>query len=213
MKTDREFLDGIYEKATALDDATPTKVKITYLQRNIKMLAIVAGFIFVAIPSLLYFNQQTMEVPTEFQTTAPIGIRGFSMFDESTLADDSEIILTAQVTKIDKSVYDADNSSIITNVSIKPTEVLKGSVDSKVIEVCVNGGYDKKSDTFVAYEAIFKRSEDVLLFLNKDPNSDSYILSGSSDGKYTYLSAEHDSKQYIGSNDTTFDILQLKNDI
>ncbi|MEG0692516.1 MAG: hypothetical protein RR444_05480 [Oscillospiraceae bacterium] len=213
MKTDREFLDGVYQKARLLEDNLPPTLKITRVSISKKSLVAAAIFFLLAIPSVYYYNQPKMEAPAGFKSNMPMAIRGFMLFNIESLTANSELILTAKVTKIDKSVYDKDKSSIITNVKVKPTEVLKGLTDTNLLDIKINGGYDKKSKTFVEYEATFKRTEDVLLFLNKDPNSDSYFLSGSSQGKYTYLSTENDVKNYIGPDDITFNTSELKKEI
>lgn len=212
MKTDREFLDGVYAKAKLIEENPPKTQKTIHFTPLKRTFAAAAAFIVVAASSLLYFNQPKMEVPASYQASAPMAIRAFGVAELNleNLANNAKLIVTGKVTQIKKSVYDEEKSSIITSVTVKPTQLLKGETAAKQLDIAVTGGYHKQTDTFIDYEAIFERSEDVLVFLTWDEPSQSYVLSGGSQGKYSYLNAENEVKRYIGKDDATIIISQLE---
>ncbi|MFZ2539009.1 MAG: hypothetical protein WAX04_08915 [Oscillospiraceae bacterium] len=210
MKTDREFLDGIYQKAKLMQESEPPKSKIRSFTLHKKILVAAAAFILVAIPSTAHFNQQETQVPATYSMDAPMAIRSLNVLDVETLAANAELIVVGKVTKIEKNIYDKDNSSIITTVKVKPTEILKGATDAKLLDIKVKGGYDEETKTFDENEITFKRSENVLVFLEQDTDGNSYIVSESSQGKYTYLNSNNDVKSYIGPNNITITISELK---
>ncbi len=213
MKTDREFLDGIYQKAKLMEENKNEKVKITYFTPHKKALVAAAAFILVAIPSIINLNQPQMKTPTNYKSDKPMAIRSFNVLDVETLITNSDLILTGKVTKIEKNVYEEDKSRIITTVKVKPTEILKGKAETNMLDIKINGGYNEKTKSFIEYDTTFKRYEDVLVFLEHDADSNSYIVSGSSQGKYTYLNSLNDVKNYIGADDVTITISDLKEKI
>lgn len=60
MKTDREFLDGIYEKAAVMETALPIrradKSKSFFTSSGFKAIAVAAAFVLVATPAIYLFN-------------------------------------------------------------------------------------------------------------------------------------------------------------
>lgn len=217
MKTDREFLDGIYAKADLLQ-AAPQKVKkinINFVTPQRILGAVAAVFLLIAIPSVTYAQQPRMEIP-EGYTNLSTFVRGTQLHTAPPQTGDiglieySELICTAKVIKIENSVYEKENQRIITNVQVKPTVVLKGEPVEKVLTIQVNGGYDSVIKKYTDYEATFAQGEDVLVFLNKDVNTNSYILYGSSLGKYTYLNGQGDTKSYIDASGLSVNISGLR---
>lgn len=218
MKNDREFLDGIYQKARMIEDnavAKPKKIDLSFVVSHRILGAVAAVFLLIAIPSVTYASQPQMEIPSGYIDLAPsIGKTRIHAAPPQTgdgdLFEYSDIICTAKVLKIENSVYEKDNERIITNVQIKPNCVLKGESVDKVLTIQVKGGFDKNTKAYLDYEATFAQGEDVLLFLEKDLYSNSYILYGSSLGKYTYLAGQGEAKSYIDKNGLSVSIAGLR---
>lgn len=223
MKTDEDFIQGIYEKAEILkkDEKAIAKIILLKPHKNVfvKTIAVAAAFMLVAASGIAYLNQPTMETPAEYAKDMPMAMRAMMAPDINMVMENSELILTAKVTKIEKSVYDEENSRIITNVKLRPTEILKGEFTAKSLIIKVGGGLDKENDSFEPYEAVFERSEEVLLFLvpenisgtsdNSSSDKISYILSNGELSKYSLQDNEAGEQGYTG-NDMTVLISELK---
>lgn len=214
MKSDREFLDGIYEKARfseKLIEEQKSKIINIKPKKSIlmRLTAAAAAIVLVATPISIYLNQPQMTVPQQAAGDLPMSIRAMTIRpDAQMLADNSELILTAKITKIEKSVYDEGKSRIITSVKLRPTEIIKGDFTQKNLHLKVNGGYLKKSDAYEPYEAVFEISEDVLLFLKLDEDKNSYILSDGEYSKYSRSGLDEE-QSYMGTDDMTISISEI----
>lgn len=215
MKTNREFIDGIYEKAknyensedsTSFDLGNVTFLDTSLNQKRAK-LQFVACLTLVLLTGIGYSNSNfikidKMELPQEISNNYQYlgfdddGMAGISRTSEPhimSLGEDlyynpieqSEVICTAKVVKIEKSNYDEKSNFISTNVIFETFETIKGSINQE-FKLLVTGGVDELNKVYLDYEEVFELNEHVLLFLetsHSDPNL--YILAGASLGKYS----------------------------
>lgn len=243
MKTDREFLEGIYEKARLLEaerketensvfekGQTDREEKLIKIKETEKMLqlplpkrnaipirgiAAAAAAFAVVITGSLYFNRSVpMEIPQGYQELTQTqeaneadGIANFRaapaaspmMVTASSPVVDAQVICTAKVGRIEKSIYDEETSTFTTTIQLKPIEIIKGQPASP-ISLTVAGGYDEKAKTYQEYEEVFEVNERVLLFLEEAQPADevgksSYVLLESAGGKYTPIENGEDGYQ------------------
>lgn len=218
MKSNREFLDGVYTKAEALK-TEPQKIQKFSLTKKYTGIAVAAAVLLVAISPSLFFNSSTpMYVPDEAMLHSPYAIRIQSeTSDLSQIVNEADVVVTAKVTKINKSVYEKDNNNMTTTVELKAENIYKGELNNESFQVCVMGGYDKKTNTYFPYEATFEKDEDTLLFLTKSTNSSTptaassaYSLSLSSQSKYTYVEGETENRVYTNSDENIITIVELE---
>lgn len=205
MKSDRDFLSGVYHKSEALKQVDATRHPFEFT-RKYKGFIVAAALTLVIAPSLYFSTLPTMKNPTEYNNQTPQIARFRSVVDIREVMEQSDLVVRAKVKDINKSVY--ENHNITTTVELQPKEIYKGILETKTIQLVVNGGFDKATQTYLEYEAIFKRNEDTLLFLTKI--NDMYILTCSSQGKYTYLKTADKDRTYKGSDGEILTLSQLK---
>ncbi|MBU5436837.1 hypothetical protein KQI42_02385 [Tissierella sp. MSJ-40] len=210
MKSDREFIDGIYNKAKKIDIIQKHKnnMIINYYFKP----AMVVALILIVSPLIIFssFNKST-EIPKGYTNKTPIA-RGFSISsDLDSMIQQSDLIVRGKITDIFKSEYE-DNDLLFTKIEIKQIETFKGQDNKDHIILKIRGGFDKKSKTYVEYEANFKEKEDTLLFLKKIDNS-TYELTFSTFSKYTYLSKSNGDRVYISPDGEELFISKLKQKI
>lgn len=210
MKTDREFLDGIYEKAKLIEksddfeNVTFLDISSNYSKRA--KFQLIASLSLVLLTGIGYSNSNLgtinkMEIPQNIESNYQHLWEDNSNKARSnepmvmSLGEDlyynpieqAEVILTAKVNKIEKSVYNQDNNTITTNVCFELNETLKGAIESD-FKVLINGGYDENQKVYLDYETVFDLDEEVLLFLETShSNNDLYILAGASIGKFSAI--------------------------
>jgi hypothetical protein len=206
MKSDRDFLSGVYHKSEALKQADSARHPFAFT-RKYKGFIVVAALTLVIGPSLYFSTLPTMKNSIEYNNQTPQIASFRSGVDIREVMQQSDLVVRAKVKDIDKSVY--ENNNITTTVELQPKEIYKGTLETKTIELVVNGGFNEATKTYLQYEAIFKRNEDTLLFLTKI--NDKYILTFSSQGKYTYLKTEDKDRTYRGSDGGILTLSELKN--
>lgn len=205
MKSDRDFLNGIYHKAEVLKKLDYAEKKPN-LKLNSKWL-IAAATLTLVVSLNIYNNTSTpMKIQADNSRQTPSAARFINSIDIASLTEDADIIVRAKVNKIHKSVY--ENNILTTTVELSSKEILKGTLENKNIDLVVMGGFDKKSNTYVDYEAIFDRNEDTLLFLNKIDGK--FYLTYSSQGKYTHLKTSDTEITYKGSSGEIITLSQIK---
>ena len=210
MKSDREFIDGIYDKAKKIDVTQKHKnnMIINYYFKP----AIVVALILIVSPFIIFpsFNKST-EIPKGYTNKTPI-TRGFSISpDLDSMIQQSDLIIRGKITDIFKSEYE-DNGLLFTEIEVKQIETFKGQDNKDHIILKIRGGFDEISKTYVEYEANFKEKEDTLLFLKRIDNS-TYELTFSTSSKYTYLSKSNGDRVYISSDGEELFISKLKQKI
>jgi hypothetical protein len=205
MKSDRDFLNGVYHKSEALKQIDSARPPFAFT-RKYKAFIVAAALTLVIAPSLYFSTLPTMKISTEYNNQTPQIARFRSFGDIREVIEQSDLVVRAKVKDIDKSVYENDN--ITTTVELRPKEIYKGTLETKTIELVVNGGFNEATKTYLQYEAIFKRNEDTLLFLTKI--NDKYILTCSSQGKYTYVKTTDKDRAYQGSDGGILTLSELK---
>ncbi|MCB2290805.1 hypothetical protein LGK97_13750 [Clostridium sp. CS001] len=205
MKSDREFLNGVYHKSEELKQIDSKRHQFAFT-RKYKGLIVAAALTLVIAPSLYFSTLPTMKNQIEDNNQIPQVARLRDFVDIREAIKQADIIVRAKVTDIDKGVY--ENNNITTAVELHPKEIYKGTLEDKTIQLIVDGGFDNATKTYFEYEAIFKRNEDTLLFLTKI--NDKYILTFSSQGKYTYLKTYGKDRTYKSSDGEILTISELK---
>ena len=109
MKSDREFLDGIYDKAKQIEMEIEPR-KIMYPKFRFRP-AIAIVFTLIVSPLIIYssFNKST-QIPKGYTNNIPI-VRSVNIepeFDLDTLIEQSNFIIQGKIVKILKSVYGED---------------------------------------------------------------------------------------------------------
>lgn len=205
MKSDREFLNGVYHKSEELKQIDSKRYPFAFA-RKYKGLIVAAALTLVIAPSLYFSTLPTMKNPINHNNQIPQVARLRNFVDIRETIKQADIIVRAKVTDIDKGVY--ENNNITTAVELHSKEIYKGILEDKTIQLIVDGGFDEATKTYFDYEAIFKRNEDTLLFLTKI--NDKYILTFSSQGKYTYLKTVDKDRMYKSSEGEILTISELK---
>lgn len=226
MRTDREFIDGIYEKAKNYDKYD-TLDNITFLDKSYHSrkakLQLVASLTLVMLTGIGYSNANfvtidKMLIPNSYENLELSSTESLVRTMEPMMAymseplhfnpiEEADVICTAIVTEIFKSNYEKDLNNITTPVLFETLETVKGAINPE-FELLVAGGFDDFSKVYLDYEAVFELGEEVLLFLQSSPDDMSlYILSGASRGKYS----TDNSYLYVNSDGISYTVNQLKN--
>jgi Matrixin len=100
------------------------------------------------------------------------------------LADASSIVLTGRISSVS---VQQDAGGIYTYATVAVTEVLKGEVRDTEVVVKQLGGTLADIGLYIADQASFAPSEDVLLFLNARPRDGTLYVVGLSRGKWQIL--------------------------
>lgn len=197
MKTDDEFIAGIYEKAKMLeksdnsDIVTFKEVSSNYTKKP--KLQLVASLVFVLFTGIGYSsgnfntvlsqdmadNYQSLESDLNpmVRTAQPMST-GASDLHYNPI-EQAEVICTAKVSKIEESIYDQNTNSSTTNVFLQTLETIKGTISEEFQLLLVDTLDDLTTVSLV-------HDEEVLLFLETSYNDmNLYILTGTSHGKYS----------------------------
>lgn len=206
MKTDREFIDGIYEKAKNYNenDNNITFFDVSSQQTKRAKLQLVACLTLVLLTGIGYSNSNFIQID---KMELPQSISNNYQYlgqDQSNMVrsnqpmvmslgedlyynpiDQADVICAATVVKIEKGNYDELTNSITTNVLFKAIDTLKGEINNE-FQLIVSGGFDDNDKVYSDYEAVFEVDEEVLLFLETSyMDTNLYILAGESLGKYS----------------------------
>lgn len=219
MKSDNEFLDGVYKKAEAFSSDKQNVVgfstsKIS-LFKKYAGIAVAAVLVAVIAPSLYFGLNSGYEMIAPAQTAtlkaAPIAI-AMNAFSIEDMTAQSDVIVMANVKKIEKSVYESENdmnNNMTTDVLLKSKNVLKGDLSNNKFTVRVTGGYDEKTSNYIPYEAIFAKKEETLLFLTQSEEN-VYTLTASASGKYTKLTDQKDNEVFQDKYGNTITVQHLE---
>lgn len=159
MKTDKEFLNGIYAKAEVLQRET-NKTRNPY--KKYYRFASMAALI-ILIPALFFANNNL-----GYKEIYPMNIRMISVSDPSTYFYEAGSIVIGEVKEIKGSKYIEEKDYIYTDIVIKPKEVLRGDINENEIILRINGGKVKSHKVYSNMESEFIKGETILLFLRKD---------------------------------------------
>lgn len=213
MKTDREFLNGIYQKAEELEHHKESETaKISIFQRKATPIIAAAVFLMIVLPTAWFGRSFPMkeQLLSMERAITPFAIAAEPIeLTTQELIEQSDYIIRGKVKKIEKSVYENENN-IVTDVIIKISDSYKNKLFSKQIRLRVNGGYDKKTDVYIPYDAFFEKSEDVLLFLDKTDEGYYTLLAGNQ-SKLTYQETIEGNRVYCDTNGKTISVSELTN--
>ncbi|MCW8850642.1 MAG: hypothetical protein OQJ81_11735 [Melioribacteraceae bacterium] len=123
------------------------------------------------------------------------------------LTTSSELIIVGNV-KETESHWNENKTAIVTKVSIKPTEFIKGRDNGSDLFITVPGGEIDNIGELYTHMPRFAKDEEVLLFMKQVKND--YSIIGGESGKIT-LSSNHKGSQKTEL--TRQQIKELKNSI
>lgn len=170
MKNNREFLDGIYSKAEALQNETREQAKAP--KWNYRFASIAA--IIILIPTIFFWNSNMGYE----EISAPMIVRNIN--DPRTYFHDADFIVTANTVEIGKSQYVKEDNYIFTPVTLSVKEILLGQIEESEIILRVNGGKVKKEKVWSKIDSNFIEGKDSLVFLSKDENGIYHLINSES---------------------------------
>lgn len=201
MKNNKEFLEGIYEKAAILQkEKEKEKQRINY-KKYIKITSMAAAFLII-VP--LLFREQ--KIPGKYEELPQI-IRMLNISDPMSNFQEAEYIIIGETKKINKSQYVKEGNYIYTDIVIEAKEVLLGDIGEEEIILRVNGGVAKKEKVFSKREGDFKKGKKSLLFLQKTDGV--YFLVNSEESQFL----EVEDKVFIDKEDNKYNIEKIKENI
>ena len=170
MKSNREFLDGIYSKAEELEKER-TKPKRT--RRIYYGIASIAAMI-ILIPTIFFWNSN---IGYE-EISSPMLVR--TMNDPSSYFLEADFIAIVNTKEIGISHYEKENNYIYTPVTLLIKETLLGEILESEIVLRVNGGKVKKEKVWSKIDSNFIEGKNSLVFLSKDENEIYRLVNGES---------------------------------
>lgn len=160
MKSNREFLDGVYSKARTLEKETTKPIKT---QRMYYRFASIAAVI-ILIPTIFLWNSN---IAYE-EITSPMMIR--TMNNPSSYFYEADFIVVGKTEELGKSQYVKEDNYIYTPVTLSIKETLLGEIHESKIVLRVNGGKVKKERVWSKIDSNFIEGKNSLVFLSKDEN-------------------------------------------
>lgn len=201
MKSNKEFLEGVYSKAKILEQER-NKKNLLY-KRCIRFSSIAA--IIVILP-LLVFKSQIYE-PNNYKEI-PQMIRMMNIEDPQLNFLEADYIVIGETKKIYESQYVKEGNYIYTDVAINLKNVLLGDIDKEEILLRVKGGKVKKEKVISVMEGEFKKGSESLLFLYKDENDIYYLVNGSA-SQFTEIEKD----LFIDKSGNKYDLDYIKENI
>lgn len=170
MKSNRDFLDGIYSKAEELEKEMNKGSKSPRI--NYRFASIAA--MIILIPTILFWNSNR-----GYQELAsPMVVR--TMNDPSSYFYEADIIVIGETEEVGKSQYIKEDNYIYTDITIKLDEILKGQIDEEEIVLRVNGGKVKKEKVWSQMDSEFIKGKHSMLFLIRDESGIYYLINSQS---------------------------------
>lgn len=170
MKSNKEFLDGIYSKAEALENEGTKPVKNPRIYYRF---AAIAAMI-ILIPTISFWNSHRAYE----EISSPMVIRTIN--DPSSYFYDADVIVIGQTKEIAKSNYVKEENYIYTDITFEVEEVLKGDVEVNDIILRVNGGIVKAERVKAEMQSEFIEGKNSLVFLLKNEDGIYHLISSES---------------------------------
>lgn len=158
MKDNREFLQGIYEKANMLEEEKCRKYR---LYKNFLRFSSVAALMIVIPLILIKMQVPQSNIPSEIAQNAPKEIRMFTTNDPVSNFTNAEFIVIGRTKEVSKG--SPDNTFI--NLTIGIDEVFLGNIDKEI---------DLKVSDFLNID--FKKNSRNLLFLYRGEENIYYLI-------------------------------------
>lgn len=193
MKSDKEFIDSVYQKIKMFDEKKSIQKKI-FIPKNIYPALIAVSCIILLIFPIINKIKSSNLIDVDIASLSydlPRSNRAIVDFSPENAIANVPIIISGKVVKINKGIYDEITNNITTNILVSPTKIYKGNMTQDDININIIGGKDTNINHFQEYEVSFKENEDILLLLNQDFNG-IYTLAYGRNGKYTYLESQKD---------------------
>lgn len=170
MKTNREFLEGVYSKAEALEKERTKNYKTPRINYRFASLAAMI----ILIPAIFLWNSSR-----GYQELAsPMVVR--TMNDPTSYFYEADFIVIGQTEEVGKSQYVKEDNYIYTDITIKIDEILKGQIDEEEIVLRVNGGKVKKEKLWSQMDSEFIKGKHSLIFLSRDDSGTYYLINSES---------------------------------
>ena len=195
MKSDREFLDGVYEKARQME-TKPEKNSVRKPGR--RYLAVAAALLAIIIPLTAGLLMQSPE-----QEPGGLSLARMAQMpspDLTWLGENAGLVVKGRVLAVKEGGFDATLQCEVTYVQLAVEEVWKGEAEGE-LRVRITGSTQGQTPL----EAAFAEGEEVALFLWDE--SGEYSLCGSTQGKFTLMEAD----TYLGCDGEAYTAGELKN--
>lgn len=197
MKSNREFLDGVYSKAEALQNETKLEKKNPKMYYRFASIAA----IIILIPTILFWKTNSAYE----EISAPMAVR--MVQDPSTYFAEADYILIGETESINESIYLKDENYIYTDINIKIMELLKGEIDEEEIALRVSGGIVKKEKIKSNMDSEFVKGKISLVFLLKDEQGYYNLINSKSQFK------EVEKDLYVDEFGNEYSLEEIKNTI
>lgn len=170
MKSNREFLNGVYAKAELLEREKTKNVKPWRF--NFRLASIAA--MIILIPTIFFWNSDRGYE----ELSGPMIIR--TIDNPVTYFQEADFIVIGETVKSNDSKYVEEGNYIYTDIVFKLDEVLKGEISEEEIILRVNGGKAKKEKLKSEMESQFIKGEESLVFLMLDENGTYSLINSES---------------------------------
>lgn len=164
MKTNEQFISGVYQKA-----------KFIKKRQNITK-AITSTAVAVVVVTGVTTYDQNKSYPMMIDDTMLTQRMSLEMSNIEELVEGSDMIAHCYVERIGKSYYNNDGN-MMTDVTLSVKSSYKGNNTYRQLILSVGGGYDSDKDYLTPYQEHFAKDEHVLLFMVDDDNNDDDQLS------------------------------------
>lgn len=115
------------------------------------------------------------------------------------LSEKSDVILEGKVVK-QNSAWNQNKTRIHTEVTLEVDEYLKGNRGSKTLVVTTPGGEVGEVGELYSHMPSFSKDEEVLLFVKKDKQGESYKVTNGEEGKITLYRDKKTGEKITSSN-------------
>lgn len=199
MKSNRDFLDGVYSKAEEI--RLENNIKKSIINKKYYKYSSVAALI-ILIPMLLFANSRLgyQEIPGTNM------IRTIS--EPSSYFSEADFIVIGETKEIGKSTYVENDNYIYTDITIAIDEVLLGDLEDQDIILRVNGGKAKKEKVYSLMEGEFTKGKRSLFFLVKSDENVYQLIHGK-DSQFV----EIENNVYIDKSGNKYNLEEVKNKI
>lgn len=170
MKNNREFLDGIYDKAKVLQYETNKRKAIN---KRYYRLASIAALI-ILIPMFVFVNNNLGYKEIHEKT------RMISLSDPNSYFYEADFIVIGEVNEIKQSIYKEEENYIYTDIVITLDQALRGDIKEEQIVLRINGGKVKKEKVYSKMESEFSKGKRYLLFMIKGDGEIYHLVQGES---------------------------------
>lgn len=170
MKSNREFLNGVYDKAESLQNEMNRK---SVINKRYYRFASVAALIII-IPTFFFANNNL----GYREIHQPSLMRALN--NPTAYFEEADFIVAGETKEIKKSEYIEEENYIYTDITFSLDQILLGDIEEPEIVVRIKGGKVKGEKVYSKMESEFIKGKRSLLFLSRDDEGIYYLIQGES---------------------------------